>query len=631
MMLNQLTEFFESKPSDKNKEMHRLFKDLPDSEKIIDDYSCALAKEILIQGRLYVSQNWLCFYSNIFTIENKLIVPFSHVTALTKERTALVIPNAITISANNIKYGFSSFVARDIVHTVLMQIWQNSRSVSPLNTIELFTAVRRTWGVHIPVASSEDEIWSSWRKSKQHSVTMRDIELSTSVESPSDEGRTDTIVVQKSPDLIPTMPSSASAVLTDLSYHTPEERSLSSGDINFPNDLISTTSGESRQSEIDVSGFYTDLETTYIEKNYPYPCGKVFNLLFTEGQFVHEVMRNRKGSESEYGSWDTNPLGGKLRNVRYRLALNYSIGPRSCINTEEQVMSPSTQPNIVYLIDVLIRSFNIPYCDNFHVITRYLLVRTSTNETLVKITAKIIFTKISLITPKSFIQRNVIDGLNTYFTSLEAALTSWIVDRYPCEKVRSTTNRTRRRKRDTRNSSQLVLTPIKSEPEDTSTTTTTSTPTVTKTNLFPSMVNVPQETNNVGTNTNISFLENYKFYISVAAIFFLFLFFWYFFLSGSKLPKEPDLHSFNWPTNQKEWITLVLKQQHAYERNFAAIKQYFSAVQNELQDTLKTIELLSKVTEGVIMKDAISCITDPTCSEEELLSITDTQDNTPPV
>ena len=627
MMLNQLAEFFESKPSDKNKEMHRLFKDLPDSEKIIDDYSCALAKEILIQGRLYVSQNWLCFYSNIFTIENKLIIPFSHVSALTKERTALVIPNAITISANNVKYGFSSFVARDIVHTVLMQIWQNSRSSSPLSTIDLFTAVRRTWGVHIPVANSEDEIWSSWRKSKQNFVAMRDIELSTSVESPSDEGRNETIVVQKSPDIIPTMPSSASGILTDQTYHTPEEKSISSGDLIFPNDLISSTSGESRQSEIDVSGFYTDLETTYIEKNYPYPCGKLFNLLFTEGQFMNEVMQNRKGSESEYGNWDINPLGGKIRNVRYRLALNYSIGPRSCVNTEEQVMSPSTQPNIVYLIDVLIRSFNIPYCDNFHVVTRYLLVRTSTNETLVKITAKIIFTKISMITPKSFIQRNVVDGLNTYFTNLETALTNWIVNRYPCEKVRST-NRTRRRKRDTRSSSQLALSPIKSEPEDTSTS--TSTPTTTKTNLFPSMVNVPQVTNNVGTNTNIPFLENYRFYISGAAIFFLFLFFCYFFLGGSKLPKEPDLHSFNWPTNQKEWITLVLEQQRAYERNFAAIKQYFTAVQNELQDTLETIELLSRVTEGVIMKDAISCITDPTCTEEELHSIADTQDSTPP-
>jgi len=32
----------------------------------LTDYSCALQRDILVHGRLYVSQNWLCFYANIF-------------------------------------------------------------------------------------------------------------------------------------------------------------------------------------------------------------------------------------------------------------------------------------------------------------------------------------------------------------------------------------------------------------------------------------------------------------------------------------------------------------------------------------------------------------------------------------
>jgi hypothetical protein len=35
----------------------------------ITDYSCALQKEILVQGRMYITQNWVCFYANIFTWE----------------------------------------------------------------------------------------------------------------------------------------------------------------------------------------------------------------------------------------------------------------------------------------------------------------------------------------------------------------------------------------------------------------------------------------------------------------------------------------------------------------------------------------------------------------------------------
>lgn len=30
------------------------------------DYPCALQRDILLQGRLYLSQGWLCFYSNVF-------------------------------------------------------------------------------------------------------------------------------------------------------------------------------------------------------------------------------------------------------------------------------------------------------------------------------------------------------------------------------------------------------------------------------------------------------------------------------------------------------------------------------------------------------------------------------------
>lgn len=33
------------------------------------DYACALQRDILLQGRLYLSENWLCFHSNIFRWE----------------------------------------------------------------------------------------------------------------------------------------------------------------------------------------------------------------------------------------------------------------------------------------------------------------------------------------------------------------------------------------------------------------------------------------------------------------------------------------------------------------------------------------------------------------------------------
>ncbi|XP_041717201.2 protein Aster-B-like [Coregonus clupeaformis] len=47
-------------------EFKKLFRELPESEKLIVDYTCALQRDILLQGRIYLSENWLCFYSNVF-------------------------------------------------------------------------------------------------------------------------------------------------------------------------------------------------------------------------------------------------------------------------------------------------------------------------------------------------------------------------------------------------------------------------------------------------------------------------------------------------------------------------------------------------------------------------------------
>jgi hypothetical protein len=43
---------------------------------------------------------FLCFYSNLFGVEKKIRIPYSHITSITKENTALVIPNAIAIATS---------------------------------------------------------------------------------------------------------------------------------------------------------------------------------------------------------------------------------------------------------------------------------------------------------------------------------------------------------------------------------------------------------------------------------------------------------------------------------------------------------------------------------------------------
>ena len=50
--------------------LRNLFK-LPHDEKFVEEYLCALYKKILLQGRMYVFTNHVCFYSNVFGYTKK--------------------------------------------------------------------------------------------------------------------------------------------------------------------------------------------------------------------------------------------------------------------------------------------------------------------------------------------------------------------------------------------------------------------------------------------------------------------------------------------------------------------------------------------------------------------------------
>ncbi|KAJ0069612.1 hypothetical protein NL108_011112, partial [Boleophthalmus pectinirostris] len=86
-------------------------------------YSCALLRDILLQGRLYISRHWLCFYANLFGKDIKVCIPVVSVRLVKKHKTAGLVPNglAITIDTGQ-KYVFVSLLSRDSVYDVLRRI-----------------------------------------------------------------------------------------------------------------------------------------------------------------------------------------------------------------------------------------------------------------------------------------------------------------------------------------------------------------------------------------------------------------------------------------------------------------------------------------------------------------------------
>ncbi|XP_039195511.1 GRAM domain-containing protein 2A isoform X4 [Crotalus tigris] len=87
-------------PNKYNSQYHKLFKDIPTEESVVKVCSCALQRDILIQGRLYISPNWLCFYANLFGKDIKVVIPVVSVQLIKKHKTARLLPNGLAITTN---------------------------------------------------------------------------------------------------------------------------------------------------------------------------------------------------------------------------------------------------------------------------------------------------------------------------------------------------------------------------------------------------------------------------------------------------------------------------------------------------------------------------------------------------
>ena len=126
-------------PPKRNKDFHNLFKSVPEDDYLIEDYSAALQKEILLHGRLYVSEGHLCFSSNILGWVTNLVISFDEVVSVEKKSTAVLFPNAIVIQTLHARNVFASFLSRDSTYDLIIGIWKISHPnlKSSLNGVTL--------------------------------------------------------------------------------------------------------------------------------------------------------------------------------------------------------------------------------------------------------------------------------------------------------------------------------------------------------------------------------------------------------------------------------------------------------------------------------------------------------------
>lgn len=112
--------------SKKEREFRHIFKNISPLEKLIQTISCALLREILVQGKMYLTQNHICFNSSILGWVTNLIIPLQEVIQIEKRTTVILFPNGMAVTTLHQKYVFATVHARNATFDLVIKVWKKS-------------------------------------------------------------------------------------------------------------------------------------------------------------------------------------------------------------------------------------------------------------------------------------------------------------------------------------------------------------------------------------------------------------------------------------------------------------------------------------------------------------------------
>ncbi|XP_075053512.1 protein Aster-C isoform X2 [Mixophyes fleayi] len=426
----------------RSEEFRKLFKNLPECEKLIVDYACALQKDILLQGRLYLSENWICFHSNIFRWETSICLQLRDVTSMTKEKTARLIPNAIQISTENEKLFFTSFAARDRSFLSLFRMWQNVLLDRTLSKKEFWQLVQQSYGTELGLNNEEMESLAMppedivpartpgkmgceelGEKTPRGSSLTRDVVSQTETDSLN-------LLQMISGQILPEKPQGEKADEKSPLLSSTRNSSLRA-QIGTPTLALDLNGNENqhadRSSASDTPDEYERAHEKvegrlYINRIFHISAEKMFQLLFTPSRFMQDFLSSRKVFDLESTPWQPADGGNQTRMLTYTITINNPLIGKFTSATDNQTLYKDSQEGQLYAVDTEVFTHDVPYHDYFYTLNKYCISRTSRHKCRLRVSSDLKYKKQPWGLIKTFIEKNSCSGLEDYFKQLESDL-----------------------------------------------------------------------------------------------------------------------------------------------------------------------------------------------------------------
>ncbi|XP_015221217.1 GRAM domain-containing protein 2B isoform X2 [Lepisosteus oculatus] len=155
-----------------NKTFHKLFQDVPEHEALTHTFTCALQKEVPYHGKMFVSENFICFYSSVLLKDTKVVIPVSLVAIIKKQNTALLVPNALSIRRNDgEKFVFVSLRNRESCFKLLKSLCSQYEDLST-NSSPVFSSAENSLEKGKNLNSSQSSLEDSNDQSIERNSTF---------------------------------------------------------------------------------------------------------------------------------------------------------------------------------------------------------------------------------------------------------------------------------------------------------------------------------------------------------------------------------------------------------------------------------------------------------------------------
>lgn len=395
---------------------------LPAGEPLITTFSAALHREILQQGRLYVSPQYACFYSPIFN--KREIIPFRRVAEIRKEKTAFVFPNAVQLVLDDgERVTFASLVSRETTYRCLFEAWQTVMSQLQVgdDVVDAAAGIPEG-GDAVPVVAAQLPpqppsvtaalpLASMGPEAAATAAAMRAAPIAVNFAAPG-SGKNKKGGNSTAPSVVATATAAATVA-------------AAAG--------TATVDNAGGQAAAAVTCGCTDhFGRVMFEGELPCSVDRAHALIFGDGfsAFFRAFYHDRKTTHLGGEPWHVGERG-RVRNIHYTLPLSNAIGPRSAGALELQA-EEAAQPGVRYIMRTEVATPKVPYGDKFFTVSRYCFTAAGPAACRLRVACEVRYPNGSLwAMTKSLIERSAYTSLLEYFTALGAALSAHVLAHPP--------------------------------------------------------------------------------------------------------------------------------------------------------------------------------------------------------